>query len=368
MRKLVSFVVGVTAATLLALTLTACGSKTAASSSPAASSVVVTTVAGQAGSSGSVDGTGAAARFNYPCAITVDAVGNLYVTDRMNSTIREITPAGKVTTLAGKAGVHGSADGTGAAARFDGPQGIARGADGDLYVSDTTGTIHKITPAGKVTTLAGKPYSPGSADGSGAAARFRGAFGIARDAAGNLYVVDCDNNNVRKITPAGQVTTVAGQAGSPGSADGTGATARFNEPYGIAVDAAGNLYVADSGNNTIRRITPAGQVTTLAGKAGSAGNADGMGSAARFNNPQGIACDAAGNLYVCDSDNCAIRKITSAGQVTTVAGKAGSVGGVDSSGAAATFNDPIGIACDSAGNLCVCDYGNDTIRKITFGK
>ena len=139
-------------------------------------------------------------------------------------------------------------------------------------------------------------------------------------------------------------------------------------PTGIACDAAGSLYVTDSANDTIRKISSTGEVTTLAGKAGSAGSADGVGAAARFNNPTGIACDAAGDLYVCDSDDCAIRKITPAGQVTTVAGKAGSVGAADGSGAVATFDNPTGIAVDAAGSLYVCDYGSDTIRKITFGQ
>jgi sugar lactone lactonase YvrE len=329
---------------------------------------MVTTLAGQAGVKGSADGSGTAATFNNPTNIATDAAGNLYVTDDINSTVRKITPAGRVTTLAGKAGQQSSANGTGSAARFDGPHGIACDATGNVFVSDTSSTIHKITSAGKVTTLAGKPNSPGSADGSGTAARFRGAFGIACNASGTLYIADVDNNNVRKITPAGKVTTLAGKAGQQGSTDGMGAAARFMTPTGIACDAAGNLYVTDSSNNTIRKITPAGKVTTLAGKASSAGSADGMGAAASFNNPTGIACDAAGNLYVTDSDNCAIRKITPAGQVTTVAGKAGSVGKADGSGRAATFNDPTGIACDAAGNLYVCDYGNDTIRKITFSQ
>jgi sugar lactone lactonase YvrE len=374
MRKLVPLVVGVIAATLLALTLTACGSKTAASSTPAASApaastAMVTTLAGQAGAKGSADGSGSAATFSNPLNIAADAAGNLYVTDDINNTIRKITSAGQVTTLAGKAGSKGSTNGMGVAARFTGPFGIACDTAGNLYVSESdNNTIRKITSTGKVTTVAGKAGSVGSTDGVGAAARFDSPCGIARDAVGNLFIVDGSHFTIRKITPAGKVTTLAGQSGSQGSADGVGAAARFMGPTGIACDSAGNLYVTDSANNTIRKITSTGKVTTLAGKAGSAGGTDGVGAAASFNNPTGIACDASGNLYVCDSDNCAIRKITPAGQVTTVAGKAGSVGGADGSGAAATFNDPTGIACDSAGNLYVCDYGNDTIRKITFGK
>jgi len=378
MRRTIVFVVGGIALGVLALTLTACGGSAAtvggtpaatASGSPAAASATVTTLAGTAGATGSADGTGAAARFAYPLNIACDAAGNLYVTDHLNLTIRKITLTGVVTTLAGKAGSMGSVDGRGAAVRFYSPDGIARDAAGNLYVTEFDGyTIRKITPAGQVTTLAGKARAAGTADGTGAAARFNGPDGIACDTAGTLYVTDSGSNTIRRISPAGRVTTVAGKAGVMGSADGTGAAASFNGPSGIACDAAGNLYVADSGNNTIRKITPAGVVTTLAGKPGATGSADGVGPSATFNNPQGIACDAAGNLYVVDSQNCAVRKITPAGVVSTVAGKAGSVGKADGSGAAASFFAPTGIACDAAGNLYVTDTHNYTIRKITFTK
>ena len=152
-----------------------------------------------------------------------------------------------------------------------------------------------------VTTLAGLAGSSGSANGTGSAARFYYPFGVAVDSAGNVYVADTGNNTIRKVTPAGVVTTLAGLAGSSGSADGTGSAARFNYPSGVAVDSAGNVYVADTGNNTIRKVTPAGVVTTLAGLAGSPGSADGTGSAARFYYPHGVAVDSAGNVYVADT-------------------------------------------------------------------
>jgi len=303
---------------------------------------------------------------SYPEGVAVDGDGNLYVTDTDNHTIRKITPAGVVTTLAGTAESSGSADGTGADARFSYPVGVAVDGDGNLYVTDRQNhTIRKITPAGVVTTLAGTAESSGSADGTGADARFYYPYGVAVDGDGNLYVTDTDNHTIRKITPAGVVTTLAGTAGSSGSADGTGADARFSGPVGVAVDGDGNLYVTDNDNNAIRKITPAGVVTTLAGTAGSYGSADGTGADARFSGPVGVAVDGDGNLYVTDTDNHTIRKITPAGVVTTLAGTAGSYGSADGRGPLARFSGPVGVAVDGDGNLYVTDRQNHTIRKIT---
>jgi sugar lactone lactonase YvrE len=273
---------------------------------------------------GRTDGTGAAARFTRPQGVATDSAGNLYVADTSNDAIRKITPAGVVSTLAGTAGIKGSSDGTGAAARFQVPFGVTTDSAGNIYVADTfNGTIRKITPAGVVTTLAGTAGVEGSTDGTGAAARFSDPFAVATDSAGNVYVADNGSNTIRKITPAGVVTTFAGTAGLTGSTDGTGAAARFNLPHGVAVDSASNVYVADSRNNTIRKITPAGMVTTLAGKAGVEGSTDGTGAAARFNLPDGVAVDSASNVYVADYGNHTIRKITPSGMVSTVVGVAG---------------------------------------------
>jgi sugar lactone lactonase YvrE len=252
-----------------------------------------------------------------PMGVVSDASGNVYVAEFTVHRIRKIAPDGLVTNFAGEGGVSGSADGVGTAARFTNPQGLAIDGAGNIYVADQGNqTIRKITPDGVVTTLAGLARTVGYADGTGSAARFTAPRGIAADAAGNVYVAD-GTHTIRAITSAGVVTTVAGLAGSPGSGDGAGAAAQFRDPPGIAVDAAGNLYVADQGNHTIRKIG-AGVVTTIAGFAGTAGYADGNGSAARFNSPEGIAVDAAGNVYVADRGNNAIRKITPAGVVSTV--------------------------------------------------
>lgn len=324
------------------------------------------TLAGTAGSSGSADGTGSAARFNFPYSIAIDTAGNLFVADTYNFTIRKITSAGVVTTLAGSAGNSGSSNGTGSAALFNLPEGIAVDTAGNVFVADTfNSTIRKVTSAGVVTTLAGTAGSNGSTDGTGSAARFRFPYDITVDTAGNVYVTDTDNHTIRKITSAGVVTTLAGTAGSSGSTDGTGSAARFNFPSGISSDTAGNIYVADQVNNTIRKVTSAGVVTTLAGTAGSSGSADGTGSAARFNAPWDIAVDTAGNLFVADQGNNTIRKITTAGVVTTLAGSVGNSGSANGIGSSARFNSPSGIAVSTAGNIYVADRANHTIRSST---
>jgi sugar lactone lactonase YvrE len=348
---------------------------------------VVTTVAGTAGMKASIDGIGAAARFNGPYGVGVDGSGNVYVAEP--DIIRKITPASVVTTLAGTAGAAGSTDGIGAAASLFAPQGLATDSVGNVYVASGL-TIRKITPAGVVSTFAGGKFGCAdgmvycSTDGMGAGASFGGPVGVAADSVGNIYVADTfslgDNfgssGTIRKITPAGVVSTFAGTAGTTGSTDGTGAAARFNNPTGLATDSAGNIYVADSYRlpfapfgeslgNTIRKITPAGAVSTFAGAAGTTGSTDGTGAAARFSSPEGVATDSDGNVYVADTGNSTIRKITSTGVVTTLAGIAGMTGSTDGVGAAARFNSPVGVAVDGAGNVYVADSGNDLIRKIT---
>jgi serine/threonine-protein kinase len=267
---------------------------------------VVTTLAGT-GTAGSANGAAAAASFSEPIGVTVDTSGNVYVSDFGNQLIRKITPAGLVTTLAGS-NTSGSVDGTGSAASFNFPYALAVDTSSNVYVADTFNhKIRKIIPSGVVTTLAGSGTA-GSADGTGAAASFNYPVAVTVDTSGNVYVAQTGNNDViRKITPAGVVTTLAGS--SYGSADGTGTLASFAGPSGLAVDTTGNVYVADRVNNKIRKVTPAGVVTTLAGT-GTAGSTNGTGSAASFNDPFGIAVDSNGNLYVGDSGNNQIRKLT----------------------------------------------------------
>ena len=325
----------------------------------------ITTFAGQATVSGAVDATGLAARFSSPAAIVVDTSGNFFIADTGNSVIRKMTPGGVVTTHAGLAGVRGAIDGPSASARFNSPSGVAVDGVGNVYVSDTFNhTIRVISPGGNVTTLAGSAGSSGSTDGTGDAARFSLPGGIAVDTGGNVYVADTSNHLIRRISSGGAVTTLAGGAGISGLLDGLGTNARFNTPNAVALDNASNIYVADSLNNAIRKVTALGAVTTLAGSAvGSPGGADGNGTAASFFRPSGIALDSSNNVFVSETINNTVRRITPAGDVTTVAGLATTFGTTDGIGSAVRFNRPFGLVVDANGNTYIADTGNHTIRR-----
>ncbi|WP_394351410.1 YDG domain-containing protein, partial [Psychroflexus aurantiacus] len=293
-----------------------------------------------------------------PLGVAVDASGNVYVADNGNHRIRIITPAGVVSTLAGC--TRGFADGTDSSAQFTRPTGVAIDASGTVYVADYGNhRIRKITPAGEVSTLAGS--TRGFADGTGSSAQFNRPTGVAIDASGTVYVADQSNHRIRKITAAGEVSTLAG-SGVAGFADGTGSSAQFRDPFGVAVDASGNVYVGDRANLRIRKVTPAGVVSTLAGS-GVSGFADGTGSSAQFRTPTGVAVDASGNVYVADANNHRIRKVTPAGVVSTLAGS-GVSGFADGTGSSAQFRFPYGVAVDASGTVYVADASNHRIRLI----
>ncbi|MBI2516651.1 MAG: immunoglobulin domain-containing protein [Opitutae bacterium] len=448
---------------------------------------VFSTLAGVS-SIGDADGTGASARFYSPKGVATDSTGNVFIVDEGNHTIRKMTPAGVVSTFVGSPGVPGSADGTGAEARFDSPQSIVADATDNLYVTDTGNhTIRKITPAGVVTTLAGLAGVTGKIDGIGSLARFNRPLNLAVDATGNLYVTEAGNGTIRKISPFGNVSTFADRFSFPeksdlsaqapvsygaiaidtagnvyvsthvttnynlhapnwednsvtyfgsvdlvpptgirtslwqtsvvsyvngrvnhagvsalavdsngqliaasgyrvvryvpadhslapiagdgliGGSDGTAATAKFGFPLALSFARDGTLYVADTGNNVVRKLSPAGDVSTLAGLAleRATGISDGTGSTARFNAPTGAAVDADGNVFVADASAHCIRKITPAGVVTTFAGAPGTAGSADGTGTAARFSRPTGVAIGAGGALFVTDGDNHTIRRIT---
>jgi sugar lactone lactonase YvrE len=332
---------------------------------------VVSTLAGQ--NSGFVDapsGPGSSASFNVPTGVAVGTSGNVIVADTFNNRIRMVTPEGVVSTLAGS-GSNTFADGTGANASFNIPFGVAIDKNGNVFVADTGNSlIRKVTPGGVVTTLAGSG-SQGFADGNGTSASFYTPCGVAIDKNGNVIVADTYNHRIRMVTPEGVVSTLAG-SGSDTFADGTGANASFNSPRGVAVDANNNIIVADTLNSCIRIVTPVGAVTTLAGSRAPA-FADGTGAAASFRHPFGVAVDANGNVIVADAGNSRIRKVTPGGVVSTIAGRGLSVGSMtaggafaNGTGADALFFNPTGVAINANGNIIVADKDNNRIRIINM--
>ncbi len=333
---------------------------------------VVTTFAGKLPSIGILDGIGAAASFNKPAAVVLDSAGNAYIGDMYSATIRKITPNGTVSTLAGSAAnALGDIDGTGTAAGFYGVQSLSIDSSGNLYVTEYIGTVRKITPTGDVTTIVGSAVYTGNLvygyqDGAAATAKFGTPGGTAVDSNGNIFIADSGNCVIRKLTPGGTVSTFAGSV--PNTclhADGNGAAAGFYQPQGMAIDPVTNiLYVADS-DSTIRKITPAGEVSTLAGISGATGSNDGPGASATFNFSGwggNMAVDLSGNLYLADTANYIIRKITPTGVVSTVLGTKGVPGFTDLTGTDAKFEYPNGVAIAPDGTIYVTDFGNSTVR------
>ncbi len=302
------------------------------------------------------DGKGKAARIGFPRANALDAKGNVYVADMFQHTIRKIDKDGNMTTLAGKAGVKGSVVGKGSAARFNNPYGVGVDGKGIIYASERHGAkIRKITPDGTATILAGG--GSGFADGKGAAAKFKLPRGIAVAANGVVFVADTNNSRIRKVMPDGTVTTLAG--GQNGYLDGQGTKAKFNSPYDLALGPKGNLWIADTGPRAIRRVTPGGAVTTLAG--GVYGFADGIGKKAQFLGPLGIAVAKNGTLYV--SDTSTIRKVTAAGVVTTILGTLQAFT-IDGPAPIARLRQPTGLTIRPDGALIVSDSYSRSIRIV----
>jgi len=350
------------------LLATACGSSPPGTTTPGTTTPgpvtprrdepVVSTLSGT-GVYNFANGSGASAAFRNPYGVAVDTAGNVYVADQSDHRIRKVAPDGTTTTLAG-AGVEGFANGAGTAARFDYPNGVEVDEAGNVYVADSGNKrIRKITPGGVVTTFAGTGQI-GSDNGPASSASFQGPSDIAIDDDGTLYVAD--TNQVRRITTAGVVSTLAG-SGVAGASNGAGTTASFDSLRGIDVDKNHNVYVADSFNNKVRKITPAGVVSTFAGS-GAFSSIDGLGSAATFSFPLGLAVDRFGNVFVGDSFSQKVRRITPSGTVSSYAGS-GSTGAVDGPAGTATFNYLLGVAVDDNDTVYVGDNENRRIRKIT---
>ena len=322
----------------------------------------VSTLAGS-GAIGSDNGPGNVASFNGQWGCAMGSNGNLFVADTYNQKIREVAFDGTVSTVAGT-GSQGNQDGASGVATFNFPYGIAVDKNDNIYVSEIgSDNIRKIAPDGTVSTFAGSPTGrTGSSDGSDTSATFQDPLGLAVDANGNIYVADAANNKIRKITAAGVVTTVAG-TGTAGAGNGAALSATFNTPLSIAIDPANNLYITERDNYDVRKIATDGTVTTVAGT-GQAGSADGAGTSAGFNYPVGIVADFSGNLYVTDNGYGTIRIITPSGFVATLAGN-GNQTSIDGIGYQASFKNPLGMAMDSGGNLYVMDNSSNKVRKVT---
>ena len=324
--------------------------------------VLVSTIAGN-GTPGFVNGSVKYVLFRNPISMVFDSGGNMYVSDHSNHCIRKITSQGISSRFAGS-GQNAWVDGTETAASFNGPCGITIDSAGNIYVADQNNhSIRKITPGGVVSTIAGTGISGFSGDGGPAtSAKLHNPAGVAVDRADNVYITDQANHRIRKVSN-GIITTFAG-SGAGTLANGTGTAASFSSPSGITIDSSGNLYIGDQWNHSIRKITtPGGVVSTIAGT-NTAGYVDGTGAAARFRQPYGLVLDSNRNIYVGDFANNSIRKITQAGVVTTIAGS-GTGGFINGLGYAASFNGPYGIAMDNTGSLYVAEWNNHSIRKLT---
>ena len=324
----------------------------------------VASLAGQVLVSGASNGTGTNALFSDPAAIVVDAGGNIFVADSRNHAIRKITTNGVVTTFAGQMGIPGIKDATGTNAQFNLPCGLAMDAGGNLFVSDTgNNSIRKITPAGAVSTIAGVAGTAGFGDGPTGSALFNSPLGIVIATNGTIFVADSGNQVVRAIS-GGQVSTFAGSPEIWGNANGTGTNAQFNGPVGLALDPGGNLFVSDANNDTIRKVTAGGAVTTYAGLAGVDGSADGPLNSARFRSPAELVFDQHGNLFVADSFNQTIREISAGGMVSTVTGVPGTAGASDGVNGAGRFFNPYGLAVAPDGSILMTDTYNELVRVV----
>ncbi len=343
---------------------------TVTQSTPTASGYTIGTVAGNgiAGSTGD-NGLAASAELNGPEGVAMDSAGNLFIADYYNNRVRKVTPAGTISTVAGTGDDGFGGDlGPAIAARLSHPSGVAVDNAGNLFIADyMNNRIRKVTPGGTISTVAGNGTEGYNGDSIPAtSAELWLPIGVAVDSAGNLFIAELTGYRIRKVTPAGTISTVAGN-GSPGYNDGPATSAGLNFPTGVAVDGAGDIFIADRGNNFIRKVTPAGMMSRVAGNGNQGFSGDGgPATSAALNAPSGVAVDAAGNLFIADAGNNLIRKVTPDGTISTVAGnRTSSSGGDGGPATSAGISSPPGVIVDNAGNLFIADFGNNKIRKLT---
>ncbi|HZR45297.1 MAG TPA: NHL repeat-containing protein [Candidatus Manganitrophaceae bacterium] len=320
----------------------------------------VSTLAGS-GLPGMEDGTIHSARFRRPTGVASDRSGNRFIVDSGNHLIRRIDRFGMVTTFAGR-GAAGFSDGIGRVAMFNEPKAIAIDRNGNLFVSDAGNfRIRKIAPNGQVTTIAGSGRE-GNNEGPAGEAEFVEPAGVAVDRSGAVYVADRGAHRIKRISPD-RIVMIAAGTGEPGNENGTAVLAKLHNPAGIAFDDVDNLYIADAGSHTIRRIDPSGVVMNVAGS-GLPGYRDGLREQAQFFEPTGVAVDREGNLIVTDSKDHRIRKIRlPEGRVTTLAG-AGRAGDLNGLSGSAEFNSPVGIEVDPSGRIVIADSANHRLREV----
>jgi sugar lactone lactonase YvrE len=332
---------------------------------------IITTVAGNGTASYGGDGGAAvSAQLFLPPSVAMDGTGNLYIADLRNNRIRKVTPGGIISTVAGNGTAGYNGDNIAAtSAKLNYPTSVVMDGAGNLYIADFDNSrIRKVTPGGTITTVAGNGTQGYNGDNIAATSAELSPYGLAMDGAGNLYIADGYNNRVRKVTPGGAITTVAGNGTAGYNGDNIAATsAELSDPRGITVDGTGDLYVADFSNHRVRKVA-SGIITTVAGNGTPGYNGDkGPAGSAELYYPEAVAVDGAGNLYIADAGDDHIRKVTPGGTITTVAGNGNATGGYNSDNIAATsaqLNGPSGVAVDGAGNLYISDTLNNRIRKV----
>ena len=329
---------------------------------------IITTIAGNGtpGFSGDLGGA-TSAQLNLPSSVAVDASGNVYIADTGNNVIRKVNTSGIISTFAG-GGSSGLGDGgLATSAELNRPYGVAVDTSGDVYIVDTNNDrIREVNTSGIISTFAGG----GSifVDGcSATSAHLFESYGIAVDTSGDVYIAEKNTNRIRKVNTSGIISTFAGGGSSGLGDEGPATSAQLNQPCGIAVDASGNVYIADIWNYRIRKVNTSGIISTFAG-GGSSGLGDGgPATSAQLNQPYGIAVDASGNVYITDFGNYRIRVVNSSGIILTFAGNGyPGFSGDGGSATSAQLNLPYSVAVDASGDVYIADMDNNRIRKVFF--